>query len=151
MEGEVIAPNGDDQRRARIGIRGEHAFVGNPHGVDKIRFDAFDKSAQAIGCAANRKGTEPLPDGGAQSNGPRGSGARALICSLQRAKCDGHDLQAIIASVKAMQEVEGQPSILIAHTVKGKGVSFIEKDYTMHGRSLSPAQDQQAREEIRCL
>lgn len=66
-------------------------------------------------------------------------------------ECDGHDLQGIITSLTAMQQIEGQPSVLIAHTVKGKGVSFIEKDYTMHGRSVSAAQDQQAREEIRCL
>ena len=43
-----------------------------------------------------------------------------------------------------MRQVEGQPSILIAHTVKGKGVSFVEKDYSMHGRNLSPEQDRQA-------
>jgi transketolase len=43
---------------------------------------------------------------------------------------------------------EGRPSVLIAHTVKGKGVSFMEVDYTFHGRPLSPEQDARAREEI---
>jgi transketolase len=66
-------------------------------------------------------------------------------------ECDGHDLPALIAALTTMRQVTGRPSVLIAHTVKGKGVSFIERDYTMHGRSLSPAQDAQAREEIRCL
>jgi transketolase len=66
-------------------------------------------------------------------------------------ECDGHDVEALIANLKAMREVTGQPSILIAHTVKGKGVSFVEKDYSMHGRNLTPEQDRQAREEIRCL
>jgi transketolase len=64
-------------------------------------------------------------------------------------ECDGHDLPALVGHLEAMRAIEGQPSVLIAHTVKGKGVSFVEKDYTMHGRSLSPAQDQQARLEIR--
>jgi transketolase len=49
-----------------------------------------------------------------------------------------------------MQGVVGKPQVIIAHTVKGKGVSFIEKDFSFHGRSLSPEQDAQAREEIRC-
>jgi transketolase len=38
--------------------------------------------------------------------------------------------------------------VLIAHTVKGKGVSFMEADYTFHGRPLTPEQDAQARQEI---
>jgi transketolase len=66
-------------------------------------------------------------------------------------ECDGHDVEALVANLAAMREVTGQPSILIAHTVKGKGVSFVEKDYSMHGRNLTPEQDRQAREEIRCL
>ena len=66
-------------------------------------------------------------------------------------ECDGHDVAALVANLQAMREVADQPSILIAHTVKGKGVSFIERDYSMHGRNLSPEQDRQAREEIRCL
>ena len=49
-----------------------------------------------------------------------------------------------------MQQVVGQPQVIIAHTVKGKGVSFIETDYSFHGRTLSAEQDAQAREEIRC-
>jgi transketolase len=66
-------------------------------------------------------------------------------------ECDGHDLPALVANMEAMREVDGQPSILIAHTRKGKGVSFVEQDYGMHGRNLTPEQDRLAREEIRCL
>jgi transketolase len=65
-------------------------------------------------------------------------------------ECDGHDIADILAKVQAMQQVVGKPQVIIAHTVKGKGVSFIEKDFSFHGRNLSPEQDAQAREEIRC-
>jgi transketolase len=61
---------------------------------------------------------------------------------------DGHDIRAIIDRLKAVQKVKGQPSIVIAHTVKGKGVSFVEADFTFHGRALSPEQAEKAREEI---
>jgi transketolase len=63
---------------------------------------------------------------------------------------DGHDIGAIIETLKAAREVEGKPSVVIAHTVKGKGVSFVEADYTFHGKALSPEQAKQAREEILC-
>jgi len=38
--------------------------------------------------------------------------------------------------------------VLVAHTIKGKGVSFMEADYTFHGRPLTPEQEARAREEI---
>jgi transketolase len=65
-------------------------------------------------------------------------------------EADGHDVAAVIAALTKMQQVEGQPSILIAHTVKGKGVSFVESDFTFHGRALTPQQAIRAREEILC-
>lgn len=63
---------------------------------------------------------------------------------------DGHDIAALIASLKAAQQIEGMPQILIAHTIKGKGVSFVEADYTFHGRALSSEQAEKARQEILC-
>ena len=63
---------------------------------------------------------------------------------------DGHDIRALIEALKGAQSVVGRPSIIIAHTVKGKGVSFVEADYTFHGRALTPEQAARAREEILC-
>lgn len=66
------------------------------------------------------------------------------------AEVDGHDVGALISVLRQVQEVKGKPSIVIAHTVKGKGVSFVEADYTFHGRALNPEQAKKAREEILC-
>jgi transketolase len=63
---------------------------------------------------------------------------------------DGHDVSAVIESLRAAQRVVGKPSVVIAHTLKGKGVSFVEADYTFHGRALTPEQATRAREEILC-
>lgn len=63
---------------------------------------------------------------------------------------DGHDITALIAELKTAQSITGKPIILIAHTVKGKGISFVESDYTYHGRALTPEQAARAREEILC-
>jgi transketolase len=63
---------------------------------------------------------------------------------------DGHDIPALIEALQGVRKVIGQPSILIAHTIKGKGVSFVEADFTFHGRALTPEQAVRAREEILC-
>jgi transketolase len=63
---------------------------------------------------------------------------------------DGHDIQALITTLKAARKIKGQPTVVIAHTVKGKGVSFVEADYTFHGKALSPEQAEKAREELLC-
>lgn len=68
----------------------------------------------------------------------------------QVTEVDGHDIAALIPALRAAQSVTGKPSILIAHTIKGKGVSFVEADFTFHGRALKPDQAIRAREEILC-
>lgn len=61
---------------------------------------------------------------------------------------DGHDIDALIDVLGQAETVKGKPTVIIAHTVKGKGVSFVEADFTFHGRALSPAQAEKAREEL---
>jgi len=63
---------------------------------------------------------------------------------------DGHDLVAVLDGLHELQQIEGQPSIMIAHTIKGKGVSFVEKDFTYHGRPIIGDLAEQAREELSC-
>jgi transketolase len=45
---------------------------------------------------------------------------------------DGHDLEALVAALGRVPFEEGKPSLLIAHTVKGKGVDFIENAVPYH-------------------
>lgn len=63
-------------------------------------------------------------------------------------EADGHDLDDLLAKFAAVKLVEDQPAIIIAHTVKGKGVSFVEADFTFHGRALNAEQAVLAREEL---
>lgn len=63
---------------------------------------------------------------------------------------DGHDIGAIIQALQVAQNTEHLPTVIIAHTVKGKGVSFVEADFTFHGRALKPDQAEKARQEILC-
>lgn len=56
---------------------------------------------------------------------------------------DGHDMEAILKALAAAQEVKGQPSIVIAHTTKGKGASFMENNLRFHGSA--PSRDEMDR------
>jgi transketolase len=48
--------------------------------------------------------------------------------------CDGNDIGAFIATVERAKAVRGKPQVVIANTVPGKGVSFMEHDYLWHGK-----------------
>ena len=64
------------------------------------------------------------------------------------AEVDGHDHLQLHAALDASSAVPGQPTVVIAHTVKGKGVSFMEDRLEWHYRSPSDAQLAQALAEI---
>ena len=63
---------------------------------------------------------------------------------------DGHDIAAILGALRELQRTEDRPAILIAHTIKGKGVSFVEEDFTYHGRPILGELAEKARKEILC-
>ena len=51
---------------------------------------------------------------------------------------DGHDMVAILDGLAEAARGDGRPVVLIAHTVKGKGVSFMEGHYFWHTRAIKP-------------
>lgn len=53
---------------------------------------------------------------------------------------DGHDFDQIFAALKEARETKGKPTAIIATTVKGKGVDFMENQYGWHG--VAPNQEQ---------
>lgn len=62
---------------------------------------------------------------------------------------DGHRVEEIQAALAQAKTVKGRPTILIAHTVKGKGVSFMEDQVKWHGNAPSAEQAEQALAELR--
>jgi transketolase len=61
---------------------------------------------------------------------------------------DGHDEQALVEAL-ASATGRGLPTVLIAHTVMGKGISFMENRLEWHYRNLTPELAEQALEELR--
>jgi transketolase len=65
---------------------------------------------------------------------------------------DGHDMGQIVEALDTAKTIKGQPTILIAHTVKGKGVSFMENIVDWHGKAPCEEEAACALVEIRsCL
>ncbi len=61
---------------------------------------------------------------------------------------DGHDMVQIVEAVEKARDTKGMPTWIIAKTVKGKGVSFMENDPDWHGKSPNEAQFHQAMGEL---
>ena len=53
---------------------------------------------------------------------------------------DGHDMEQILAACDEARTIRGRPTIVVANTVKGKGVSFMENDYNWHAKVPSSAE-----------
>ena len=63
---------------------------------------------------------------------------------------DGHDMVQCVEAFDKAQEVKGQPTVIIAKTVKGKGVSFMENRVEWHGKAPKPDEARQALQELAC-
>ena len=61
---------------------------------------------------------------------------------------NGHNFKEILLALKIATSTTFRPTAIIAHTVKGKGVSFMENDNSWHQRQLTKEQYQQALNEI---
>jgi transketolase len=55
-------------------------------------------------------------------------------------KINGHDFESILAAFKEARKTKGKPTAIIARTVKGKGVSFMENKVEFHGKCASQEQ-----------
>ena len=63
---------------------------------------------------------------------------------------DGHDMEQCMRAFDDAKQVKGQPTVIIANTVKGKGVSFMEDQAEWHGKAPKPDQARVALKELAC-
>lgn len=61
---------------------------------------------------------------------------------------DGHNMREILRAYKEAEGVKGRPAIIIARTIKGKGVSFMENVVDFHGRAPTKGEAEQALREL---
>jgi len=61
---------------------------------------------------------------------------------------DGHDIAQIDKALDQAEAIKGKPTVVVAHTVKGKGVSFMENNPAFHGKAPTKEQLDKALVEI---
>jgi len=62
---------------------------------------------------------------------------------------DGHDMAEILDALDEAEQVTGRPTLIVSHTVKGKGVSWMELDPAWHGKAPKPEEAERALAELR--
>jgi transketolase len=61
---------------------------------------------------------------------------------------DGHNYESILAAYDEAEKIKGRPTIIVAKTVKGKGVSFMENQVDWHGKAPSKEESERALAEL---
>ena len=61
---------------------------------------------------------------------------------------NGHDFDQLRHAFNQAKQIKGKPTIIIAHTIKGKGVSYMENNYAWHGAAPNQEQYEQAMKEL---
>ena len=61
---------------------------------------------------------------------------------------NGHDIAQVDKALDQAETIKGAPTFIVAHTVKGKGVSFMENDPEWHGKAPKPAEAVEAIRQI---
>lgn len=64
---------------------------------------------------------------------------------------DGHNIRAFVDALYEAQAIYEKPTVVIAHTIPGRGVSFMERDYRWHGKPPNRAEGRRALGELRTL
>ncbi|OGC91404.1 MAG: transketolase [candidate division Zixibacteria bacterium RBG_16_53_22] len=94
----------------------------------------FNK-AQIDGFVENVMGIEPLAD-------------KYRAFNWYVVEIDGHDMDSIVEAFERARALKGRPTVILAHTIMGKGVSFMEDKPEWHGKPPSPEQGRQALQEL---
>jgi len=64
---------------------------------------------------------------------------------------NGHDFHEIISAVAEAQAIYEKPTVIIAHTIPGRGVDFMEHNYLWHSKPFKPGEAEKALAELRTL
>ncbi len=136
LDNEVYAMLGDGEMQE--GQVWEGAMFAAHYRLDRLCVLIDYNKLQSDDTNAHILGLEPLADKW-----------RAFGWALR--EIDGHDLAQIAAALEAFRHNRGRPFAILAHTIKGKGVGYMEGEPPWHGSvKLSPEQLRQALVDLGC-
>jgi len=113
----------------------EAAMFAPHHGVDNLTAIVDHNDLQLSGRVCDIMGLEPLVD-------------KWRAFNWHVLEINGHDMGEILKALKKAREIKGKPTVIIAHTVKGKGVSFMEGNVDFHGKAPTPQEAEIALKEL---
>jgi len=113
----------------------EAAMFAPHHRVDNITAIVDHNDLQLDGRTCDIMGLEPLGD-------------KWRAFNWHVLEINGHDMKAIVQALNKAADTRGKPTVIIAHTIKGKGVSFMEGNVDFHGKAPSPQETEQALKEL---
>ena len=135
----VMLGDGDSQE----GQIWEAALVAGRYGVDNLTAILDLNGLQQYGWA-----TEAGYDDPARKPPQDDPVARWQSFGWNTIEVDGHDIPGFIDACERAKTHKGQPSILIARTVKGKGISYMENDFSWHSKPVTEQDLKQAQDEL---
>lgn len=106
------------------------------HGLDNLCVILDYNKIQIEGFVKDIKNPEPLAD-------------KWEAFGWNAIEIDGHSIPAILDALREARETKGMPTVIIAHTLKGKGVSFTENKAEYHGRALTDDEMKRAMAELK--
>jgi transketolase len=113
----------------------EAAMAAGYHKADNLVAIIDKNGLQAMGPVAERMDSNPLPE-------------KWSAFGWHVIEIDGHNMREILTTLDGLDTVTGKPTVIIAHTIKGKGVSFAENVVGFHNGILTEAQYAQALREL---
>ncbi len=105
----------------------EAAMAASVYKLDNLLAIVDVNRLQATGAVSERFNTNPLPE-------------KWATFGWNVIEVDGHDVEAILGALDEADKVKGKPTVVIAHTIKGKGVSFAENNVGFHNGALTEEQ-----------
>ena len=127
----VLMSDGEMQ----CGTTWESALIGAHHNLDNLIVIVDANDLQAMGRVEDILNIEPVKD-------------KWNSFGWEVERIDGHNFEEIEKSLNSLPLREGKPTIIIAKTIKGKGVSFMEGDNLYHYKGLSEEEYQKALKEL---
>lgn len=113
----------------------EAAMAGAFHKLDNVLVIVDNNRIQLDGFVKDIMAEDPLPD-------------KWRSFGWHTIEIDGHDFKAIENALGEAEATKGMPTCLIAHTIKGKGVSFMENNPKFHGTAPTPDEVKLALQEL---
>lgn len=113
----------------------EAAMFAAHHKVDNLTAIVDHNGLQLDGTCCEIMNLEPLAN-------------KWRAFNWQVIEIDGHNISQILDALQEARQVKEKPTVIIAYTIKGKGVSFMENNVDFHGKAPSPAETEQALKEL---